>query len=139
MVTTSTTAFRKSSRDVPLVLIVDDDLDNIMFVGYVLDILGIEHLFAEDGESALNLAINRIPDLILLDMVMPEINGMEVTRLLKHNPLTAGIPIIAVTGLTLPQHRFAIKQAGCDDYISKPLLIEELEAKIANCLSFSLI
>ena len=139
MINAPTTVLRKSSRAVPLVLVVDDNLDNLMFIGYVLDLLGVKYLFAESGESALDLAVKRIPDLILLDIVMPKINGIDVTRFLKHNPLTNCIPIIAITGLTLPEHRFAIKQAGCDDYISKPLLIDELEAKVASYLSFSLI
>ena len=65
---------------------------------------------------------------------MPEVDGITTTRLLKANPLTSHIPVVAVTGLTLPQHRSAIKEAGCDDYISKPFLIEALEAKVVRHL-----
>ena len=130
---------RKSTETVPKVLVVDDDRDNLLFIGYALDLLGIKHIATESGKVALDLAKDKVPDLILLDMVMPETDGMNVARTLRKNPLTNHIPIIAVTGLTLAKHRKAIAAAGCDDYISKPLLIDELEAKIVEHLNLSLV
>lgn len=131
--------YYKTSRVVPLVLVVDDDKDNLVFMASVLEILGIKYLVAERGQDALDLAMDKKPDLILLDIVMPEIDGIETARLLKKNHLTNRIPIVAVTGLTLPQHRAAIKAAGCDGYVSKPLFIDELEVKIARYLNFGLV
>jgi CheY-like chemotaxis protein len=130
----SNTLLPRSSRIIPLVLVVDDDYDNLVFITHVLDILNVKHLAANKPKYALDLAKDWQPDLILLDMVMPELDGMQITRLLKANPSTAHIPIIAVTGLTLAKHKSAIEDAGCDDYISKPFLIEELETKIFHYL-----
>ncbi len=129
----------KTSRVVPLVLVVDDDKDNLVFMASVLEILGIKYLVAERGQDALDLAMDKKPDLILLDIVMPEIDGIETARLLKKNHLTNRIPIVAVTGLTFPQHRAAIKAAGCNGYVSKPLFIDELETKIARYLNFGVV
>ena len=125
------TLLARSSRIMPLILIVDDDFDNLFLNANVIDILNFKYLVAADAKNALDLAMDKRPDLILLDIVMPELDGITTTRLLKACPLTNHIPVIAVTGLTMPHHRFEIKAAGCDDYISKPFLIEELEAKIA--------
>jgi CheY-like chemotaxis protein len=121
-------------KNIPLVLIVDDNFDNLLFVSCILESLSIKHLIAQNSHNAIDLAMDRVPDLILLDMVMPHIDGMEVTRLLKKNPQTAHIPIIAVTGLTLPEHQAEIMAAGCEDYLSKPFLIDDLEAKLARFL-----
>ena len=129
----------RSSRITPLVLVVDDDADNLVFISQVLDILNLKHLATNKAKNALDLAMDKRPDLILLDMVMPELDGIQTTRLLKTNLLTNHIPIIAVTGLTLPKHKSAIKDAGCDDYISKPFLIDNLETKIIKHLYCNLV
>ena len=130
----SNTLLSRSLRTLPLVLVVDDDRDNLVLIAHVLDILNLKHLAVSEAKNALDIAMDKQPDLILLDMVMPELDGMQITRLLKANPLTAHIPVIAVTGLTLPKHKSAIEDAGCDDYISKPFFIEELETKIIHHL-----
>ena len=127
----------RANRNTSVVLVVDDDPDNLLFVGGVLDMLNIKHLVCQSSKAALDLALDKVPDLILLDMVMPEIDGISIAKKLKRHPLTNHIPIIAVTGLTLPKHRVAIAEAGCDDYISKPLFIEELEARLAKHLSLN--
>ena len=129
----------KSTEIVPQVLVVDDDRDNLLFIGYALNLLGIKHLASQSSKVALDLAMDKLPDLILLDMVMPERDGINIARTLRKNPLTNHIPIIAVTGLTLVEHRTAIAAAGCDDYISKPLLIDELEAKVVKHLNRDLV
>lgn len=125
----------RSNADIPVVLVVDDNLDNLLFIGYALDSLNIKHLVSENGMTALDLAMDKLPDLILLDMVMPEADGMSIAKKLKRHLLTNHIPIIAVTGLTLAKHQAAIAEAGCDDYICKPLFIDQLEVKIAKHLS----
>lgn len=124
------TLLPRSLRITPLILLVDDDYDNLFLNANVVNFLNLKYLVAANAKNALDLAMDKRPDLILLDIVMPELDGLTTTRLLKSCPLTNHIPIIAVTGLTLPKHKSEIKDAGCDDYISKPFLIEELEAKI---------
>lgn len=126
-------------RVVPLVLIVDDDRDNLLFISCILDALNLNYVSAVTSGEAIGLAINKQPNLILLDMVMPEINGMEITRRLKENSFTRHIPIVAVTGLTLDKHKQIIQEAGCDGYICKPFLIEEMEETIASFLNLCLI
>ena len=118
----------------PLILLVDDDYDNLFLNANVVSFLKLKYLVAANAKNALDLAMDKRPDLILLDIVMPELDGITTTRLLKACPLTNHIPIIAVTGLTLPKEKLEIKNAGCDDYIPKPFLIEELEAKINDHL-----
>ena len=126
----STLVKRFISKKAPLILIVDDNEDNLLYISLILDTLNIKYFVAYDGESALDLAKDKLPDLVLLDIVMPKINGMELTALMKSSLLTGGIPIIATTGLTSPKHITAINAAGFDDYIIKPFLIEDLEAKL---------
>lgn len=123
----------------PLILLVDDDCDNLFLTANVVNLLKLNYLVTTNPLNALDLAMDKQPDLILLDIVMPELDGLAITRALKSCPLTDHIPIIAVTGLTLPKHKSEIKNAGCDDYISKPFLIEELEAKINCHLHFNLV
>ena len=131
--------FCSLSRVVPLVLIVDDDRDNLLFISCILDALNLDYISAISSGEAINFAINQQPNLILLDIVMPEIDGMEITRRLKENSFTKHIPIVAVTGLTLDKHKQIIQEAGCDGYICKPFLIEEMEQTIASFLNICLI
>ena len=129
----------KLSRTVPLILVVDDNQDNLFFVSCILDALNLQCVLATTSRDAINQAINQQPNLILLDMVIPEMDGMEITRRLKQNSFTKNIPIVAVTGLTESEHQQAIKESGCDDYICKPFTIEEMEAKIVYFLNLCLI
>ena len=122
-----------------LVLIVDNDRDNLLFASYVIESLGMTGVVTDDGEQCLNLVSELSPDLILLDIVMPKIDGLEITRKIKQNKKICHIPIIAVTGLTRPEDTSKIMNAGCNDYISKPYLIEDLEAKIYSCLKCFLV
>lgn len=126
-------------RVIPLILIVDDDRDNLLFISCILEALNLEYVSAITSGEAISLAINKQPNLILLDMVMPDIDGMEITRRLKQNSFTEHIPIVAVTGLTLDKHKQTIQEAGCDGYICKPFFIEEMERTIASFLSLCLI
>lgn len=126
-----------SSKSLPLVLVVEDDPDNIFLMSYILRSLKVRYIVAKDGKIAFDLVRDKLPNLILLDVVLPEINGIELACLLKTNPLTEAIPIIAVTGLTQPEHKAEIKKAGCEDYICKPFVISELEAKILDFLQLA--
>ena len=123
----------------PLILIVDNDRDNLLFASYVIESLGMGYAIIDNSEQCLNLVSELSSDLILLNIVMPKIDGLEITRKIKQNKSVCHIPIIAVTGLIRPEDMSKIIEVGCDDYLSKPYLIEDLEAKIYGCLKCSLV
>lgn len=118
-------------------LVVDDNEDNILLACSFLELLSCQHLTAENGKIAMDMAMDKLPDLILLDIVMPETDGITVTQTLKQNSLTNHIPIIAVTGLSFLHQKKQILDSGCDDYICKPYLIEELERKLVRLLNLN--
>ena len=113
-----------------LVLIVDDVPDNVAPLHDALDEAGYTVLVALDGESALRRAQQAQPDLILLDALMPGIDGFEVARRLKADPATADIPIIFMTGLTETEHLVAALEAGGADYVTKPVKPREVMARM---------
>ena len=123
----------------PLVLIVDNDYDNLLFASCVIEALGMHHAVTDDSEKCLNLVSELLPDLILLDIVMPKIDGLEILRLIRQNESICHIPVIAVTGLTRPQDTNQLLEAGCDDYLGKPYMIEELESKVYGLLKCVLV
>lgn len=119
----------------PLVLAVDDDEDNLLLLTEVLTPLSCSVITATYGQQALNLAHEQQPALILLDVMLPDISGIEVVRQLKQNPQTMTIPVIAVTALARPEDRESLFLAGCNDYVSKPYMLDDLEAVIHHYLS----
>jgi CheY-like chemotaxis protein/DNA-binding CsgD family transcriptional regulator len=124
--------FDRSSTD--LILIVDDVPDNLAVLHDALDESGYTVLVATDGPSALSRAAQAQPDLILLDAVMPGMDGFEVARRLKAEPATATIPIVFMTGLTDTEHVLAAFAAGGTDYVNKPIRVREVLARIATHL-----
>ena len=118
------------SNDALVVLIVDDVPDNVAPLHDALDEAGYTVLVALDGETALARAAQALPDLVLLDALMPGIDGFEVARRLKANPLTAAIPIIFMTGLTETEHLVAALEAGGADYVTKPAKPREVMARM---------
>jgi len=119
----------RSRSDV--VLIVDDVPDNLSLLHDALDASGYTVLVATNGESALQRAAQALPDVVLLDALMPGMDGFEVARRLKSNPETARIPIIFMTGLTETEHVVAAFQAGGVDYVTKPIRAQEVLARMA--------
>jgi len=113
------------------VLIVDDVPDNLSVLHDALDEAGYTVLVATDGESALQRAAQALPDIVLLDAVMPGMDGFEVARRLKAHPDTAHIPIIFMTGLTETEHVVAAFAAGGVDYVTKPIRAQEVLARMA--------
>lgn len=113
-----------------VVLIVDDVPDNVAPLHDALDDAGYTVLVALDGESAIRRARQALPDVVLLDAVMPGIDGFEVARRLKADPATAGIPIIFMTGLTETEHLEAAFAAGSVDYVTKPIKPREVMARM---------
>jgi DNA-binding response OmpR family regulator/DNA-binding CsgD family transcriptional regulator len=114
-----------------LVLIVDDVPDNLSLLHDALDEAGYTVLVATNGESALQRAAQTVPDVVLLDAVMPGMDGFEVARRLKAQPDTAHIPIIFMTGLTETEHVVAAFSAGGVDYVTKPIRPQEVLARMA--------
>ncbi len=114
-----------------LVLIVDDVPDNLAVLHDALDEAGYTVLVATEGHSALQRAAQADPDIVLLDAVMPGIDGFEVARRLKAGPETAHIPIIFMTGLTETEHVLAAFEAGGVDYVTKPIRAPEVLARMA--------
>ena len=117
-------------RNEPLILVVEDDKDNLFYTTCILDLSNYQFLKADNGKTGLDIAMDKLPDLILLDIVMPKISGIEAIETLRRNPLTNHIYILAVTGLVFPHQIKMIMDAGCDDYLNKPFTIEQLEAKL---------
>jgi CheY-like chemotaxis protein len=95
---------------------------------------GYSIIIAHDGEQALSLACSEIPDLILMDISLPVMDGCEVTRRLKADKSTRHIPVIALTAHALVTDRVKAINAGCDDYDTKPVEFSRLIDKIHNCL-----
>jgi two-component system cell cycle response regulator DivK len=102
------------------VLLVEDNEDNLIIYSTILRFGGYRVVEAHDGRAALAAARSANPDLILMDVSIPYIDGLEVTRRLKADPATRHIPIIALTAHALTSDRERALEAGCDGYISKP-------------------
>jgi CheY-like chemotaxis protein len=123
-----------SITDQSLILAVDDDPDNLLLLAYILEPLGCGLLTAADGLSALRKAQAHQPDIILLDILMPYMDGTEVVTQLKNDAKTKMIPAIAVTALARQEDRERLIGAGFDDYLSKPYMIEDIEALVRRYL-----
>lgn len=116
------------------ILVVEDNEKNRKLVRVVLKARGYNVLEAEDAKSALGQLENDNPDLILMDMGLPGMDGMELTRQIKKNKNTKNIPIIAVTAHAMKGAKEKILDAGCDDYISKPIDINEFPKVVEKIL-----
>jgi DNA-binding response OmpR family regulator/DNA-binding CsgD family transcriptional regulator len=114
-----------------VVLIVDDVPDNLSVLHDALDESGYTVLVATNGEAAIQRAAQALPDIVLLDAVMPGMDGFEVARRLKARPDTAHIPIVFMTGLTDTEHVVQAFQAGGVDYVTKPIRAKEVLARMA--------
>ncbi|NEQ28764.1 MAG: response regulator [Microcoleus sp. SIO2G3] len=117
-----------------LVLVVDDNEDNLLLLAFLLEQLGCTIITAADGQTALDLAQQQKPSLILLDMMLPDLDGMEVLHHLRQNPPTVDIPVIAVTAMARVEDRERILAAGCNEYVSKPYVVDELEVLLRRYL-----
>jgi CheY-like chemotaxis protein len=111
----------------PVVLIVEDHDDTREMLQLLLGVFGCRAIAAHDGEEALSLAEKTLPDLILMDIKMPLLDGLSVTRLIRSHPTLNEVPIIAVTGMVTPQFKIEVLRAGCNDCLYKPIDFERLE------------
>ncbi|NNF65182.1 MAG: response regulator [Acidimicrobiia bacterium] len=116
------------------ILVVDDDPDILQFVRMNLELEGFEAQTAEGGLEGLAIAKSKPPDLVLLDVMMPEMDGLTALRKLRNSPATASVPVIVLTAKALAEDRVRGLDLGADDYITKPFDLEELMARIRTVL-----
>jgi len=119
------------------ILIVDDDVDTLRLVGLMLQRQGYQITAATNGQQGLSKAVEELPDLILLDVMMPDMDGYEVTRQLRQNSLTASIPILMFTAKTQLDDKVTGFEVGADDYLTKPTHPSELQAHVKALLTRS--
>ena len=117
------------------VLIVEDNVTNMKLATFLLQSAGHTVLSASDAEGGLTLARGEQPHLILMDIHLPGMDGLEATALLKRDIATSGIPVIALTALAMKGDEERIRAAGCDGYIAKPMRYQEFLATIAAQLT----
>jgi two-component system cell cycle response regulator DivK len=117
------------------ILIVEDEPRNLKLLRDLLQRFGYEILEAPDGEQGVKLAGEKIPDMILMDIMMPKMDGLEATRIIKADEKTKHIPIIALTSYAMKGDREKTIEAGCDGYIAKPIDIKEVLKAIEHFLT----
>ena len=118
------------------VLYVEDNDDNVYMLKMRLELLGdFEVLAAEDGEKGCEMAAAERPDIILMDLEMPVVDGWEATRRLKSNPQTRDIPVIALSAHALAGERERALAAGCNEFDSKPIEFDRLVATVRRILA----
>lgn len=116
------------------ILVIDDDADLLRFVQMSLEREGYEVASALEGAAGLRLALERTPDLVLLDVLMPDVDGLELLGRLRVNPGTTNVPVVLLTARTDSRDRVRGLEMGADDYITKPFDIEELVARVGAVL-----
>lgn len=119
------------------ILVVEDNDRNRRLLKILLKAKGYEVIEATTGEEAMNCLRDQMPDLVLMDIQLPNMDGLALTRKIKSEAKTSGIPIIAVTAYAMKGDKKRILEAGCDAYISKPIDTRELPLLIANVLENS--
>ncbi len=118
----------------PLVLVVDDFADNREMYSEYLSFSGYDVIEAKNGKEAIDAAQKRLPDIIIMDLSLPVMDGWEATRRLKADEKTKRIPVVALTGHALAGHSKGAKDAGCDSFLAKPCLPDQLVAEIKRML-----
>jgi CheY-like chemotaxis protein len=114
------------------ILLIEDNQDNMTLIADVLKSLNYAVIQATNGEQGVEIATSERPDLILMDLSLPQMDGWTATRHIKSNPELTRIPIIALTAHAMIGDRERALQAGCDDYLTKPINLRELATKLAQ-------
>src|SRR6202048_3421430 len=117
------------------ILIVEDNEIDARLLKDILEMRGYDTLQTGDGLEAINLAFSNLPDLILMDIRLPEISGLEVTRRLRGDERSRRIPIVAVTAFAMGWHEREALDSGCDAYISKPIALQGFLSTVESFLS----
>ncbi len=118
-----------------LILIVEDEPKNLTLLRDLLQVSGYKTIETYDGEQGVELARAKKPDLILMDVQMPKMDGLEATRILKADATTSNIPVLALTSYAMKGDKERILEAGCDGYIAKPIDIKEFLKLVTEYLS----
>ncbi len=119
----------------PKILVVDDEPDALEVLGFKLKEAGYAPLFAKDGNRAIAAARDERPALIVLDLMLPEVDGLEVCKILRRDPSTAAIPILMLTAKAAEMDRVIGLELGADDYVTKPFSPRELVLRIKKLLA----
>lgn len=123
-----------ATSHVPVLLVADDDEDILMLVQLRLSRSGFEVVVARDGEEALRLVREHRPDLVVLDVMMPKVTGIDVVRALRADPETVDVPVILLTARSSETDVEEGIAAGADDYVVKPFSPQELVARVQSVL-----
>jgi two-component system cell cycle response regulator DivK len=132
------TAIGAAKRERQLVLVVEDYQDAREMYAAYLQFSGFEVAEAANGVEAVEKTTALLPDIVLMDLALPRMDGWEATRRLKADPRTRQIPIVALTGHALAGHAEGAREAGCDSFVTKPCLPDALVAEIRRLLDRSL-
>ena len=127
---------KATDSKVPIILVVEDEFDNLLLLSHALIYLQLNFITATESQTAFELATKYEVDLILLDLILPDTNGFELANSLRHNELTKNLPIIAISALVQEEARDRAFEFGCNDFLIKPYLIEDLKCKIAKYIDF---
>jgi two-component system phosphate regulon response regulator PhoB len=119
----------------PRILVVDDEPDALEVLGFKLKEAGFDPIFAKDGTRALEVARAEHPALVVLDLMLPEVDGLEVCKVLRRDPATSAIPIIMLTARAAEMDRVIGLELGADDYVTKPFSPRELVLRVKKLLA----
>jgi len=125
---------KSKGRKKPVILLVDDNKDNQYAVKFILEENGYRIIFASNGKQGIKKALNEKPDLILMDLMMPGIDGYKATKKIRENSEMKKIPIIAMTAKTIQEDKRRAIKAGCNEYLSKPFTLDSIVAKVEKWL-----
>ena len=117
-----------------VILIIEDDRMSLELCQDALQVFGYATLHAPDGKRGIELAREKKPDLILMDIQLPIMDGLEATRILKADPITSHIPIVALTAYARAEEEDRIRQAGVDEYLTKPIRIKRFLKEVKEFL-----
>jgi CheY-like chemotaxis protein len=120
----------EAKRKCPLILVVEDDEDNLILISHALIFFKYTFITANNAQTALEIAKKHQLDLIIVDIVLRDMNGLELVHDLRHGKSTKNLPIIAVTALARKEDHELLLATGCNDYLCKPYLIDELDEEI---------
>ncbi len=123
-----------SSDSAPLVLIIDDGEDNRLMYRHYLEREGYRVAEAADAPTGIALAKELTPAIVIMDLSMPGMDGWEATKILKDDPVTSAIGIIALSAFREPEYRQRARQAGADFFVTKPCLPRELALHVSECI-----
>lgn len=118
---------QKENTDKPLILAVEDNEDNLLLIEYIAETLDCRFIGESQGSNVLAIAKQYQPNIILLDIMLPDSNGFEIFANLQQDSATANIPVVALTALAMKEDKQKIEAAGFHEYVKKPYVLDELE------------